>query len=84
MAPILTGRHNHNHWMRGGVSKTEIEGWHNKGREGSTYGEMVRVDFSPSDIGSVLLLPRIPSSHPVEHHQLESKQAQICLQNTNL
>jgi hypothetical protein len=34
-----------------------------------TYAEMVRVAFSPSDMGASVLVPRMPSSQPVQQHQ---------------
>lgn len=34
-----------------------------------TYAEMVRVAFSPSDMGWVVVEPRMPSSQPVQQRQ---------------
>jgi hypothetical protein len=37
-----------------------------------THAEIVRVDFSPSDMGGAVVLPRIPSSQPVQQRQVDS------------
>lgn len=36
---------------------------------GITYAVIVRVDFSPSDMGALDVEPRMPSSQPVQQRQ---------------